>query len=94
MTYENGEGPALLLIHGMFGDYLDREPVLEPLSRSHRVVASDLPGFGTSARTGRPEMTVQVFLSALNQAAAVRRATVFGNSFRRAACDAVRPRLS
>jgi abhydrolase domain-containing protein 6 len=36
------------LIHGLFGDYLDWGPVLEPLSRSHRVVAVDLPGFGES----------------------------------------------
>lgn len=46
--YERGWGPALVLLHGMFGDYTDWETVLEPLSQNFRVIAPDLPGFGAS----------------------------------------------
>jgi pimeloyl-ACP methyl ester carboxylesterase len=50
ITYaEAGEGPLLLLIHGMGGSYKNWEAVLEPLARRHTVVAPDLPGHGRSA---------------------------------------------
>ena len=45
--YDRGQGSPVVLIHGMFGDFLDWEPVLEPLAASHRVIAVDLPGQGT-----------------------------------------------
>lgn len=49
LTYlDVGSGPTLLLLHGMFGDHLDWEPVIGPLSRHFRVIAVDLPGFGDS----------------------------------------------
>lgn len=64
--YDRGEGPALVLVHGMFGDYLDWETVLEPLSRNHRVIAVDLPGHGAS---DKPDftITIQAFASALRE---------------------------
>jgi pimeloyl-ACP methyl ester carboxylesterase len=43
----------LVLIHAMFVDFLDWEPVLEPLSQSHRVIAVDLPSFGLSSKPRR-----------------------------------------
>ena len=46
--YDCGQGEALLLIHGMWGDHLDWEPVLAPLAERYRVIAVDLPGFGQS----------------------------------------------
>ena len=36
-----GEGPCLLLIHGIGGDWRTWEPVLEGLARQHHVVAVD-----------------------------------------------------
>jgi pimeloyl-ACP methyl ester carboxylesterase len=44
-----GEGPALLLIHGMAGTFENWRSVIEPLARHHTVIAPDLPGHGLSA---------------------------------------------
>ena len=44
-----GEGPVLLLIHGMAGTCDNWRGVLEPLAHSHTVIAPDLPGHGLSA---------------------------------------------
>jgi pimeloyl-ACP methyl ester carboxylesterase len=46
---ETGDGPVLLLIHGMAGSYENWEAVIEPLSRRYTIVAPDLPGHGASA---------------------------------------------
>jgi pimeloyl-ACP methyl ester carboxylesterase len=49
VTYvEAGEGPALLLIHGIAGDWETWRAAIEPLSRNHTVIAPDLPGHGAS----------------------------------------------
>ena len=45
---ESGEGPVLLLIHGMGGSSDNWREVIEPLARHRRVVAPDLPGHGDS----------------------------------------------
>jgi pimeloyl-ACP methyl ester carboxylesterase len=44
-----GEGPVLLLIHGMAGTCENWRSVIEPLARQHTVIAPDLPGHGLSA---------------------------------------------
>jgi pimeloyl-ACP methyl ester carboxylesterase len=44
-----GEGPVLLLVHGMAGSCENWRDVIEPLARRHTVIAPDLPGHGTSA---------------------------------------------
>jgi pimeloyl-ACP methyl ester carboxylesterase len=46
-----GEGPPLLLLHGIGGDWRTWEPVLDGLARKHRVVAVDLPGHGSSSKS-------------------------------------------
>ena len=81
--YDHGTGPALLLIHGMFGDFLDWEPVLAPLSETYRVVALDLPGFGES---DKPDVrySMEFFtevLGTLAEELALQDVTVIGNSF-------------
>jgi pimeloyl-ACP methyl ester carboxylesterase len=53
VTYaEAGEGPVLLLIHGMGGTFENWQEVIEPLARTHTVIAPDLPGHGASAPGG------------------------------------------
>lgn len=67
----------------MFGDHLDWEPVIEPLSRQFRVIAVDLPGFGDS---DKPDAAYDgdFFVGAIRgllDAAGLARATLVGNSF-------------
>jgi pimeloyl-ACP methyl ester carboxylesterase len=47
-----GEGPLLLLIHGMAGTAHNWEPVIEPLALHNTVVAPDFPGHGESEPGG------------------------------------------
>jgi len=49
---ELGEGPVLLLIHGMAGTCENWREVIEPLAHRHTVIAPDLPGHGASAPGG------------------------------------------
>jgi pimeloyl-ACP methyl ester carboxylesterase len=50
--HEAGEGPVLLLIHGMAGTAENWKSVIEPLAMRHTVVAPDFPGHGESAPGG------------------------------------------
>jgi pimeloyl-ACP methyl ester carboxylesterase len=43
-----GRGPALMLVHGLFGYSFSWRHVLEPLSKNHEVFALDMPGSGFS----------------------------------------------
>lgn len=43
-----GEGPAVLLVHGLAGSWQNWLENIPQLAASHRVVAMDLPGFGYS----------------------------------------------
>jgi len=77
-----GDGPPLLLVHGIGGDWRTWEPVLEDLARHHRVVAPDLPGHGTSAK-GAGDYSLGALASALRDlcgALGIARATVVGHS--------------
>ena len=77
-----GEGPTLLLIHGIGGDWRTWEPVLEDLARQHRVVAPDLPGHGRSAK-GAGDYSLGALANALRDlggALGIERATVIGHS--------------
>src|SRR5262245_33911709 len=47
---EAGEGPVVVLLHGLFMDHRTWDAVAGDLSREFRVVAPDLPGFGTSEK--------------------------------------------
>jgi pimeloyl-ACP methyl ester carboxylesterase len=49
---EAGEGPVLLLIHGIAGNFENWRKVIEPLARHHTVIAPDLPGHGASGPGG------------------------------------------
>jgi 3-oxoadipate enol-lactonase len=45
VTMEAGEGPAVLLLHGIGGRASLWRPTLEALGRDHRVIALDMPGY-------------------------------------------------
>jgi pimeloyl-ACP methyl ester carboxylesterase len=77
-----GDGPTLLLIHGIGGDWRTWEPVLDGLARQHHVVAVDLPGHGGSSK-GAGDYSLGALASALRDlggALGLDRATVVGHS--------------
>lgn len=47
---ETGEGPPVLLLHGMFADRTTWSPIVEALRSEFRFIAPDLPGFGESEK--------------------------------------------
>jgi pimeloyl-ACP methyl ester carboxylesterase len=48
-----GEGPTIVLLHGLGASHLSWVQIAEPLSGLGRIVAIDLPGFGDSPSAGR-----------------------------------------
>jgi pimeloyl-ACP methyl ester carboxylesterase len=79
---DGGEGPTVLLIHGIGGDWRTWEPVLDGLAHHHRVVAVDLPGHGGSAK-GAGDYSLGALASALRDlggALGIESATVVGHS--------------
>ncbi|HTR89020.1 MAG TPA: alpha/beta fold hydrolase [Solirubrobacteraceae bacterium] len=77
-----GEGPVLLLIHGIAGTFENWRAVIEPLAREHTVLAPDLPGHGTSA-AGAGDYSLGAFASTLRDlllALGHERATLVGHS--------------
>ena len=79
---EAGEGPVLLLIHGIAGEWENWREVIEPLARQHRVIAPDLPGHGASA-PGGGDYSIGAMASGLRDlllALGHERATVVGHS--------------
>jgi pimeloyl-ACP methyl ester carboxylesterase len=83
VTYaEAGEGPVLLLIHGIGGSLENWGDAIEPLSRTHKVIAPDLPGHGASA-AGGGDYSIGAFASSLRDllvALGHERATLVGHS--------------
>jgi pimeloyl-ACP methyl ester carboxylesterase len=51
---EAGGGPTLLFLHGLGGHSASWQPQFAAFSRSHRVVAWDMPGFGGSDLLAAP----------------------------------------
>ena len=49
----SGDGPPIVLVHGLGGSHLDWALVGRPLGAAGRVVALDLAGFGLSPAAGR-----------------------------------------
>jgi len=47
---EAGEGPPVVLLHGLGATNASMLPTLWDLARDHRVIAPDLPGFGDSGK--------------------------------------------
>ncbi len=57
---EMGEGPPVLFVHGLGGSWRNWLENIPALSRNHRVVALDLPGFGASPMPPEP-LTISAF---------------------------------
>jgi pimeloyl-ACP methyl ester carboxylesterase len=77
-----GNGPALLLIHGMAGSSATWQAIIPQLSKKFRVIAPDLLGHGMSAKP-RGDYSLgafAVFLRDLLDELGVARATVIGQS--------------
>ncbi len=78
-----GEGPALLLLHGLGCDHTTWLPVMEALARHYTVIAPDLLGHGASAKPradyslGGYANGMRDLLTVLN----VDKVTVVGHSF-------------
>ncbi|MDA4847864.1 alpha/beta fold hydrolase [Hoeflea poritis] len=79
---DQGEGDAIILIHGLGADMSRFEQNLEALSEDHRVIALDLLGFGASDKPAM-DYHVDVFVDqvvAHMDRRGVERATLVGNS--------------
>ncbi len=79
---DRGSGDAVLLIHGFGGSAYSFRKVVEPLSRTHRVLVPDLLGFGFS---DRPDIEYGMDLYAdqiryLLDRLGIERAHIVGNS--------------
>ena len=48
-----GDGPPLVLVHGIGASYLSWQPVVELFAENHRVLVPDLVGFGFTPPHGR-----------------------------------------
>jgi pimeloyl-ACP methyl ester carboxylesterase len=83
IAYERiGEGPPLLLVHGLGATRAIWRPQLEALSPHRDVIAVDLPGFGESAPLAgpAPPWTLGAALAGLCDELGVERPHIAGNS--------------
>lgn len=79
---EAGAGEPVILVHGLSGSTLWWSRNIEPLARHYRVLAVDLPGFGSLYRH-RNRFALEraaLWLRAFMDAAGIRRAHLIGHS--------------
>jgi pimeloyl-ACP methyl ester carboxylesterase/putative sterol carrier protein len=76
------DGPPVLLLHGLGATNASLLPVLADLAVDHRVLAPDLPGFGSSAAPASPYNPpwFAAWVEAFQAATHSRGAVVIGNS--------------
>jgi pimeloyl-ACP methyl ester carboxylesterase len=80
--HHRGEGPAILLIHGITSSSRTWRAVMDPLAARHAVVAPDLLGHGRSGKP-RGDYSLGAYASSLRDLLAllrVERVTVVGHS--------------
>jgi pimeloyl-ACP methyl ester carboxylesterase len=79
---ELGEGPPLLLVHGLAGCWQNWLENIPYFARTHRVIAVDLPGFGASPPPREPISIAGYarFLDQVCNALSIDAAAVVGNS--------------
>ena len=80
--FDEGQGPAVVFVHGLVGDFTHFEHVAPALAATHRVIGLDLPGCGLSSKqTSRH--TIERYgrdVLELMSAIGVDRATLVGHS--------------
>jgi pimeloyl-ACP methyl ester carboxylesterase len=77
-----GEGPVIVLVHGIAGSAQTWEEVIPPLTREHTVIAPDMLGHGDSAKP-RGDYSLGAFASGIRDllvALEIERATIVGHS--------------
>lgn len=79
---EAGNGPVVVLLHGLGGDWKNWAPTIGPLSAKYRVIVPDQIGFGLS---DKPFLNYRVgtlvdFLDQLYKQLKIERASLVGNS--------------
>jgi pimeloyl-ACP methyl ester carboxylesterase len=78
-----GEGPALLLLHGLACDHTTWAPVIHELARDHTVIAPDLLGHGLSDKP-RADYTLGGYANGMRDLLTllgIDKVTVVGHSF-------------
>ena len=78
-----GQGPAVLLLHGLGCDHTTWEPVIDALARRYTVIAPDMLGHGLSDKP-RADYSVGGYANGMRDLLTVLgidRATVVGHSF-------------
>jgi pimeloyl-ACP methyl ester carboxylesterase len=79
---DEGEGPVILMVHGLGGSMCNWAPTIDHFKRTNRVIAVDLPGFGKS-ECDQGGCAVEEFGRAIRSLLAslgISSATVIGNS--------------
>jgi pimeloyl-ACP methyl ester carboxylesterase len=78
-----GEGPAIIFVHGAFVNMATWERQLSAFADEYRVIALDLPGHGQSGTPPSGELSFDLFaraVEAVREAAGVERAVLVGHS--------------
>ena len=81
-----GEGPPVVLVHGLAGSWRWWEPVVEPLARRLRVHLLDLPGFGSARREPFALADAPAYVRDFAEALGLERPHLVGHSLGGAVC--------
>lgn len=82
-TMQAGDGPPVVMLHGLGATKASFLPTIAALADHHRAIAIDLPGFGDSSKPLRAPYHAPYFaraVAALLDALEIERADVIGNS--------------
>ena len=81
---DQGQGPALLLVHSSVGDLKDWDPWVAVLSKHYRVVRLDLPAFGLTGPVPSGNYSIDRYLTlvdALMDHLGIERFAIVGTSY-------------
>ena len=84
IAFERGKGEPCLLLHGYPQDHRAWRRVVEPLARTHRVIAVDWPGWGesiTGAELGAVYAEEAARIGTILDALAIERANLFAHDY-------------
>jgi pimeloyl-ACP methyl ester carboxylesterase len=81
--FDEGQGPALLFVHGLVGDFTHFEHVVPSFATGHRVIGVDLPGCGLSDKRRDVRHSVWTYARAIHELCerlGLERVTLVGHS--------------